>query len=529
MAAGDPISLDASHSFSYPLWWARMRCRSWTAVKSENRLLLGSISNRAVRLLACTASVAAPTYAGYYIFHVSALVMSFTFILIVLVVAAHWGLFEAMTSSIVAMLSLSYYFFPPILSFRVADPQNWVALFAFMVIAITASRLSTGVRQRAREAQDRQMELDRLYQLGRSLMLIDGHGDLNTQIARTLKEQCGFSLVAYCDGIDGRIDSLGFEDGSIEEQMLRDVALGEGSWFVWRKKCLRSPNETVVAPVSLGGQVFGSLGAVGPAISESALQAMANLVAITIERARKRVTEGRIEAVRQSEHLKSALLDALAHEFVTPLTSIKGAITTIRSEFPHPPDEDDLLAVAEEETDKLNSIVNESVDMARIEPGRTRIRRHTLPVSDLVQSSLRRMKSVLDGRLIAVQIPEHISPLSVDSELASLALRQLVGNAAKYSPPASRIGISVDEVDAMITVRVFDDGPGIPPNELNAIFERFYRGSRASESIPGMGMGLSIARDIANAHGGSLKAENIPGGGAQFSLILPAATSVATI
>ncbi len=354
-------------------------------------------------------------------------------------------------------------------------------------------------------------------------MLIDSGGELGTQIARTIKEQFGFSLVAYCDGIDGRIDSYGVEDGFIEEQSLRDIALGEASWFVWRKKSVGIPNETVVAPVSLGGRVFGSLGAVGPPISEPALQAMANLVAITVERARKRLTEGRMEAARQSERLKSVLLDALAHEFVTPLTSIKGAITTIRSEFPHPPDEDDLLAVAEEETDKLNGIISETVDMARIESGRTRIRQRRLPVSDLVQSSLARMASLLDGRSVDVEMPEHILPVSADPELASLALRQLIGNAVKYSPPASRIAISAHESGRMITLAVLDEGPGIPANELEAIFERFYRGSRAHDSIPGTGMGLSIARDIAIAHGGSLKAENRPGGGAQSSLVLPVA------
>jgi two-component system, OmpR family, sensor histidine kinase KdpD len=480
------------------------------------------------RLVACLASVGVATYAAFNIFHVNALVSGFAFLLIVLIVAARWGLFESIATSIVAMLCLNYFFIPPVFSLTIADPQNWVALFAFMVTAITASRLSTGARQRAREAQDRQVEVERLYQLGRALMLIGGRVNLAAEVARTVSEQCGFSQVAYCDAIDGEIHFCGVDDGSIEEQVLRDVAHGEASWFVWRKKSARTADEIVVAPVSLGGQLLGSLGAVGPPISEPALQAMANLVAITVERARSRVAESRTEAARQSERLKGVLLDALAHEFVTPLTSIKGAITTIRSEFPHSHDEDDLLAVAEEEADKLDSIVNESVDIARMEPGRPRIRRRTLAVADLIQLNLSRMKSVLDGREVEVRVPEQISTLSADPELAGLALRQLIGNAVKYSPPASKVGISVEESDGMITLTVLDEGPGIPPNELNAIFERFYRGTRASKSIPGMGMGLSIARDIANAHGGSLKAQNRLSGGAQFSLTLPSASAVKT-
>ena len=219
------------------------------------------------------------------------------------------------------------------------------------------------------------------------------------------------------------------------------------------------------------------------------------------------------------------LLDALAHEFVTPLTAIKGAITTVRSEFQHEPDENDFLAVVEEETDRLNGMVNETIDMARIAPGRTRLRRRLLVVAELVQSSVSRMASLLDGRSVDVQVPERISPVSADPELASLALRQLLSNAAKYSPPTSKIVISASETNGMITIKVLDEGPGIPTTELEAIFERFYRGIHAHDSVPGTGMGLSIAQDIISAHEGRLWAENRPEKGAQFSFTLPIAGS----
>ena len=503
--------------------------RRLTGVNSGTRVLLRRVLNRLSKSIACAAAVVGVGYAGY-VFRVNALTPGFAFILIVLVVSARWGLVESVATSIVAMLSLDYFFLPPLRSLRIDDPQNWIAFFAFIFTAITASRLSSGARQRAREAQDRQAEMERLYQLSRSLMLIDRRGDLGKQIARTVKEQWGFSEVAFCDAVDGRIDSYGNGGDSLEREVLLGVALGEASWFVWRRKSFQSANEeTVVAPVSLGGRVVGGLGAAGPSISEPALQAMANLVAITVERAREQRAEGRMEAVRQSEHLKSVLLDALTHEFVTPLTSIKGAITAIRSQFPHAADEEDLLAVAEEEADKLNSIVNESVDLARVEPGRTHVRKSALEVSGFIQAALNRMKSVLDGRLVEIRVPDQISRLSADPELVSLALRQLIANAVKYSPPSSKIGISVEESGSMIVVQVLDEGPGIPPKEVDAIFERFYRGNNAAESVPGMGMGLSIARDIANAHGGSLKAENRPGGGAKFSLVLPTATEVKTL
>jgi two-component system sensor histidine kinase KdpD len=228
-----------------------------------------------------------------------------------------------------------------------------------------------------------------------------------------------------------------------------------------------------------------------------------------------------MEAARQNERLRSVLLDALAHDFMTPLTSIKGAITTVRSEYGHEPEEDDLLAVVEEEADKLGGMIDETVDMARIEPGKPRIRRCQLPIAELVRSSLDRMKSPLDGRPLEIQIPEGIPAVNADPDLMGLALRQLLGNAVKYSPPGSTIAISADTTDAIVTVRVCDQGPGIPQNELESIFDRFYRGSRARDLVPGTGMGLSVARDIINAHQGRLWAENRREGGAKFSFTLP--------
>jgi len=494
-------------------------------VKSANSLSNMSTRKQAARLLSCLGLVGAMTYAGFSLVHVNTLVAGFAYMLLVLVVAAHWGLLESIATSVIATLCLNVFFIPPVLSLTIADPQNWVALFAFLVTSITASQLSSSARQRAREAQARQVEVERLYQLSRSLMLLDRQRELGVQIAEGVKEQFEFLEVAYCDAFDGRADFSGGADPHLEEGVLRDIARGEVAWCVWRRGSDSKGKEAVVVPVSVRGQIAGSLGAVGPPVSEPALRAIANLVGITVERVQEQLAVARMEAARQNEQLKGVLLDALAHEFVTPLTAIKGAITTVRSEFQHEPDENDFLAVVEEETDKLNGMVNETIDMARIEPGRARLRRRLLLVADLVHMSVSRMASLLDGRSVDVQVPESISAVSADPDLVSLALRQLLSNAAKYSPPTSEIVISASETNSTITIKVLDEGPGIPLTELEAIFERFYRGIGAHDSVPGTGMGLSIARDIISAHEGRLWAENRPEGGAQFAFTLPTAAS----
>jgi two-component system sensor histidine kinase KdpD len=170
-------------------------------------------------------------------------------------------------------------------------------------------------------------------------------------------------------------------------------------------------------------------------------------------------------------------------------------------------------------------MVNEAVDMARIESGKFQVRRRPLTLVDLVEVSLNRMASLMDGTPTRVHLADNLAAISADPDLASLALRQLIGNALKYSPPGSGIEIAAAETSGMITITVTDKGPGIPSAELEAIFERYYRGAKVQHTVAGTGMGLSIARDIVAAHGGRMWADNKPGGGAQFSFTMPMARS----
>jgi len=502
-----------------------LRPNSERADLRENRVAMlqhfMAVASRTTHTLVCLLFVAAATWASYSVLHVNSLIAGFLYVLLVLLVAAKWGLTESIVTSVASTLCLNYFFLPPILSFTIADPQNWVALFVFLVTAITASKLSSLARQRANDAQTRRIEVERLYQLSRSLMLVATTRDLGIQIARLVKEHFAFVALAYCDGLSGEI-SVTTPDCRFEEQQLRDIAIATAFWFVWRKE-LGQGTELIVAPVMLGERIVGSLAAIGNPVSEPVWQAIANLVGIAIERARQQEITNRLEAARHNEHLRSTLLDALAHDFSTPLTSIKGAVTTARSHYAHEPEEEDLLAVVEEEVNKLSGMVDETVDLARVEPGRAHIRPREVSIPNLIQVSLNRLRSLLDGRPIAVQVQEGMSALQADPDLLGLALRQLLSNAVKYSPPGSTITIAAAQAKNMITVRVEDEGPGIPPSELGAIFERFYRGTITRDLVVGTGVGLSVTRDIVNAHHGKLWAENRPEGGAKFSLSVPIA------
>jgi two-component system sensor histidine kinase KdpD len=211
----------------------------------------------------------------------------------------------------------------------------------------------------------------------------------------------------------------------------------------------------------------------------------------------------------------------VAHDFLTPLTSIKSAVTAVRSEYRHEAEEEDFLAVVEEEADRLSEMINEITDMARIEPGKLHIRLRESRIEDVVRSSVDRVRTILKHRPMEVRIEKSISPVNTDPEMLGLALRQLLGNAMKFSPPESTISIAAWQVGDAVRVIVRDRGPGIPRDEMEAIFERFYRGKQTRETVAGTGMGLSIAREIINAHHGRLWAENADEGGAEFAFTLP--------
>jgi two-component system sensor histidine kinase KdpD len=228
-----------------------------------------------------------------------------------------------------------------------------------------------------------------------------------------------------------------------------------------------------------------------------------------------------MEAARQNEAMKSMLLDALAHEFKTPLTSIKAAASSLLDEEPE--GQRELAAVIGEETERLNSLVNETIHMARIEAGELKLQERPERVIDLINSALEKLKILLEDREILTDVPDSLPAVLADAELVGLTIRQLVTNAVKYSDPESPVAVLARMEGARMKISVRDSGPGIPERERSRIFERYYRGSNGSGRIPGTGLGLSIARDIVKAHGGEIWVESVRDGGSEFSFTLPVA------
>jgi two-component system sensor histidine kinase KdpD len=276
-----------------------------------------------LRAVAALAIVGLITFWYYRVTAVNATTVALTLLLGSLTVATVWGLAEAITASIAAVLCFNYFFLPPVGTFTIADPQNWVALFVFLVTSVVASQLSARARRRALEAMRRQHEMERLYALSRGLMLSETQ-PAGARIARQIAQTFQVRAAVFYDRTEDLVHRAGAEDAPISDDRLRDAAV-QGTGY-------RDPQSDItVLPISLGGPPTGSLAVMGGGISDTALHSIANLAAIELERGRAQQSAARAEAARQNDELKAILLDALAHEFKTPLTSIKAAITAMRA------------------------------------------------------------------------------------------------------------------------------------------------------------------------------------------------------
>jgi two-component system sensor histidine kinase KdpD len=457
--------------------------------------------------------VAAITALCSRVLTVNATTAGFAYLLGILGIAAAWGLVEAIIASVAAMLCFNFYFLPPVGQFTITDPQNWVALFAFLATALVASHISDREKRQSQEARARQSETEQLYALSRFILLTNPTQSVGRQAARHIAEIFDCPAVALYDSKSGEIFRGGPEDiAGVEDKLKQVVMLGAKVQEV----------DVLVTPIMLGGHAIGSLALKKVDLSDGALHALLNLVAIAMERVRNEEAASRAEAARQNEEFKSTLLDAIAHEFKTPLTSIKAASTSLVSDATLSAHLRELVTIIDEETDRLSQLVTEAVRMSQIDAGTVRIDRAPLQVAELVERVLDQFRTRTEGREIQVRFDDHLPAVMADRDLMALVLRQLLDNALKYSPPGSPIKITGESKDGRVVLRIHDQGPGIPLRERDRIFEKFYRWHATSSHIPGTGLGLYIAREITRAHGGDVWVEGEPGAGSDFCVALPA-------
>jgi len=466
-------------------------------------------------------TVAGITLAGYVWLHLNATTMALVFLLGVLAISTLYGLRQAVFMSVIAALAFNYYFLPPIGSLAISDPQNWVALFAFLVTAVAASELAARARREGREAVERRRELERLYGFSQLLLSSDNAAELLNFIPRFMVESFNVRSAAIALSTRADVYRSGPMIDGLEAHDLQLVALRGEPHF-------DGAGQIAFMPLRIGMRVVGGMGVSGSRLSRQTLEAIGSLVAIAVERASAFDKLSRAEASRESEQLRSVLLDSVTHEFRTPLTAIKASVTSLLSS-PNQSSEAtcEFLTVINEECDRLNRLVGEAAEMAQLDANKVEFRFAIAPVRPTIDAALEDLKQLLVQHPVDIRIPDDLPPIRMDAPRIKEVLVHLLENAAKYSPAGAPIRITAEARDTitnkarMVTISIADRGPGIDDFEQSLVFEKFYRGRNQRVQVHGTGMGLAICKAIVEAHGGRLGLTSQLAHGSVFYFTLP--------
>lgn len=465
--------------------------------------------------------------------------VSLTLLLIVLGTATLSRLWVATVTSVVAMLTFNFFFLPPLYAFTVADPQHWAALVVFLVVAVIASQLSSAAKERARDAVARRQEVTRLFDLSRDILLTTEKESALPALARHIARRFELDSVAVTVPTDhGWTTYEGGERHVAPDPARLDAArarlrgplefdAGQRAYGGHTRITTSDQRSITLVPLRLGTKPVGFLATDADSIDVGTLDALAGVAAIAIERTHFLQEREAAEAHRQRADLTSALLASLSHDLRTPLTAIRIAVTNMEDATLGDADRRAQRQLAVSEIDRLNDLFQDILDMARIDAAAITAERECVSPADIVEAAVARAGALLASRTMRIETEAEMGA-EVDPRLTANALAQLLENAAKYSPPDRPIEVRgwVSQEGLHLTVR--DYGPGLDPGELDHLFERFYRGKGPRAQSFGTGMGLAISRGLLAAEGGRVWGENMPGGGAQFSIVVPGAVRPVT-
>jgi two-component system, OmpR family, sensor histidine kinase KdpD len=433
-------------------------------------------------------------------------------LLLVLLIALRWGFWEASLTSLLSVLCLDYFFTQPLFAFYMTDAHDWVAMGAFETVALLVSRLSNQTRRHAAEAETQRERMEKLYELSQSVLLLDQRQPVSAQMCVLVRRTLSLDFVAIWDAGASQANSSDGDDRAHEEVRAIYAARFEGddSTSGYSRRLLRT-----------GERLVGAMLSRGSAVDSRSMDAAASLTALAIERSRSFAAQSTAEGARQSEQLRAAVLDGLAHAFKTPLTTILASSSGLIEMGTMSGTERELVALIEAEAAHLNELTARLLTTARLDSAHIRLAKQKV---DLVELLKRIAKSCTDENTaleIGLEVPAHALSVLADVHLLKMALYHLVDNAAKYAKPGSRIGMHLQEREGAIVIAVRNSGSYIPVEERERIFQRFYRGPRTASQVAGTGIGLAVARRVAEAHRGTIWVESDEQDGTEFSLLLP--------
>jgi two-component system sensor histidine kinase KdpD len=488
----------------------------------------------ALRLGAGLVAVGAVTFIYVRWLHVSnAATVSTTFLLIVLLVAATSRFWVAAATSVFAMFCFNFFFLPPIGTLSIAQPENWVALVAFLAVSLVASNLSAIARARTDEAIGRRDELARMFDLSRDVLAMTDSREAIAALARAVARRFDLEFVGIALPSPGDWDvyEAGPQPIDLDKRELANAFAtaqttiefdAYARTYAGHRTMSVDGRAIRLVPLRVGTKPVGLLAASGRPIEPGTLDTLGGVVAIAIERAQFLEERKTGELTRQSEELKTALLASLGHDLRTPLTAIRVAASNLQASWLTPDDRAGQADLILAEVERLTRLFQNILDMARIDAGAVGTDARWTHPSEIVAAARGQVEHALERHNVNVVIESDV-PARLDPRVTATALAHLLENAAQYSPPGSRIDVASRLTDEGLVMSVRDHGPGVAPADMPRLFERFYRGAAATPRVSGTGMGLSIARGLLAAEHGKIWAENCPDGGAKFTIAVPAA------
>lgn len=435
-------------------------------------------------------------------------------LLIIVCAAQGFGFVEASGCSLVAVTCLAYYFAPPIYSFRVADPENWVALVTFEVTALIVSRLSNQLRRETHESQLHRKNAERLYELSRSLLVLDYQKPAGSQIASLIGKHLEVASVAIFDASAAKVYTAGACTKE-DEELARSTYLLNGDQQTqglsrWQT-VLRLESSPIGAMVMLGNELNSLM-----------VHSVGFLVAASFERVRLFEKEMRAEASRETERLRTTVLDGLAHAFKTPLTVILSSTSGLFEMKSLSLPQAQLVELIDQHATQLSALTSHLLQMAKLESKEIRLRREEIAIEPLIRQVIGACSNQLCGHSVQLSVEDQELAVSGDRQLLEITIAELIVNAAKYSAADSAITVSIRDQDRNVLVSVHNDGPAIDDGERDRIFDRFYRSPGTKHRAAGSGIGLSVAKRAAEAHQGRMAVISSPATGTTFVLSLPA-------
>lgn len=450
------------------------------------------------------------------------------FLLAVVAVALTAGRLPAVVAAVFGVASFDFFFVPPRLTFAVSDAQFIVTFAVMLVVGLVIGQLMAGIKAQAEAATAREWQVRGLYELARDLSA----ALLPEQVAEIARQ-----FVRREFGADSTLHVLDMQDALRPMQGANfeaDAAVVR--WAFDHERPAGCGTDTLPASLCLVLPLRATLRSRGVLVVDMREQppwdverqqrcaTCASLLAVALERIHFLEVAQLATVQMESERLRNSLLSAISHDLRTPLAALVGLAETLHL-MPQDRREEQAQVVAamREKAMRMNTLVGNLLDMARLESGTVRLNRQWLPLEEVIAGALAACGNALDGRPLEVRLPEDLPLLHVDAVLMERLFVNLLENAAKYTPAGSQVGISARVTPDEVVVSVEDHGPGLPAGREKAIFEKFERGSREN-AAPGVGLGLAICRAIAAAHGGSISGESRREGGARFDVHLPRGT-----